>query len=151
MGRVRSIDRMVRGRKNGLQFKKGKILKPSTNNKGYLYVELAGVKRFVHRLVLDEFIGPCPLGMECAHENAIKTDCRLSNLCWKTHLDNIGDRERHGNTIKGEDAFAAKLIASQISDIRADQRTQIDIGAEYGVHPSQIGRIKNRKSWSHVP
>ena len=71
----------------------GKILADRPSNGGYLIVALQREgKRFevlVHRLVLEAFVGPCPDGMECFHDNDVAWDNRLSNLKWATHQENI--------------------------------------------------------------
>lgn len=70
----------------------GLVLKTSRTNKGYLRV----LGRFVHRLVLEAFIGPCPSGMECRHLDGNPSNNRLENLLWGTPLENANDRRRHG-------------------------------------------------------
>lgn len=60
---------------------------------GYRYVLLCadGVKfkRYVHRLVLEAFVGPCLEGMECDHINTDPGDNRLENLRWVTRSQNM--------------------------------------------------------------
>ena len=43
----------------------------------------------VHRLVLEHFVGPCPVGMECHHIDHDKSNNHVSNLEWVTHSENI--------------------------------------------------------------
>ena len=43
----------------------------------------------VHRLVLEHFVGPCPVGMECHHIDHDKGNNHVSNLEWVTHSENI--------------------------------------------------------------
>lgn len=50
---------------------------------------------YVHRLVLEAFVGPCPDGMEACHNNGVQDDNRVENLRWDTHLSNIIDRDTH--------------------------------------------------------
>lgn len=81
-----------------------KILKPWVGKKnGYPYVGLVradGTKRkyLVHRLVMEAFVGPCPDGMEVCHDpDPTRTNCRLDNLKYADHFENMADAIRHGN------------------------------------------------------
>lgn len=78
----------------------GRVLKPSTNSKGYSIVRLCrnGVQRNkrVHRLVLEAFVGACPLGMECRHLDDDKSNNQLPNLVWGTRGENEYDKVRNG-------------------------------------------------------
>lgn len=94
-GRVRSLDRLIR-RGDGHFFKKGRTLKPQTAGKGYLSVEVGGTRWYVHRLVLNSFVGPCPPGMEVCHNNGCRTDNRLENLRYDSPTNNNRDKSVHG-------------------------------------------------------
>ncbi len=74
--------------------------------------------RYVHRLVLELFVGPCPVGMEARHLNGDPTDNRVENLCWGTHTENIADQKVHGTHREGVDAPNAKLTAKEVVAIR---------------------------------
>lgn len=106
----------------------------------------------VHRLVLEAFVGPCPAGHECAHDNGIRSDCRLSNLAWKTKKANQDDKRRHGTMVCGERHSRAKLTAAQVLEIRAKQgiETRQLLADKYGVGLSAIKKIFARKNWNHV-
>lgn len=52
---------------------------------------------YVHRLVLETFVGACPLGMECCHSDGNGMNNKLSNLRWDTHAGNGIDMKRHGS------------------------------------------------------
>lgn len=62
----------------------------------YLTVSIGNASRYVHRLVLETFIGPCPDGHEGCHNNGNKYDNRLCNLRWDTHKNNIKDAVKAG-------------------------------------------------------
>lgn len=79
----------------------GRVLKPWVNvHSGYLQVTLRNrdriERRTVHSLVALAFIGPAH-GREVRHKNAIRTDCKLSNLMYGTTQDNARDRVRDGH------------------------------------------------------
>ncbi len=104
LGRVRSVDRVI-ATKNGRNVRcRGRLLKPGLSNSGYLYYRLnvggAAKSRFAHSLVLLAFVGPCPEGMECCHNNGDELDNRLDNLRWGTHSENVLDTVRHGTNRK---------------------------------------------------
>lgn len=93
LGRVRSLDRIVSGDKRSFK-KKGKILNPSVDSKGYFYFKIrdAGKKREerrnvrVHRLVMEAFCGASKEVVD--HVNGDKKDNRLSNLKYVTMREN---------------------------------------------------------------
>lgn len=96
LGRVRSVDRTIM-RSNGVpQRRKGKVLSFSRSWYGHLRVELPGGYAYVHRLVLETFLGSAPDGMEACHNNGDPTDNRLANLRWADHTSNVMDSIDHG-------------------------------------------------------
>jgi len=112
------------------------------------------VKKLLHRLVLEAFIGLDPERPECNHKNGTKGDSALSNLEWVTHTENV----HHaivvlGKTNKGERHGMAKLTDSQVLAIREQFRngkTQIAISKEVGVARVTITRIVRRANWRHI-
>lgn len=82
--------------------KRNKILKRIENPAGYLYVNLCnetGRKMcFIHTLVLEIFVGPCPDGMEACHGQNGKEDNSVSNLRWDTHQNNMKDISKEGQS-----------------------------------------------------
>lgn len=99
-GRVRSIERTVN--RGGRPMKvRAKMLRIHNSPPAfYSAVNLArnGERQsaYVHRMVLEAFVGPCPDGYETLHGNGVRADCRLGNLKWGTHLENIHDKWTHG-------------------------------------------------------
>lgn len=76
-------------------------LKGTVTKHGYVRVTLYvnGQKRlvFVHQLVLETFVGPCPPGLEACHWDDVPGNNRLSNLRWGTKSENMKDKVRNGN------------------------------------------------------
>jgi hypothetical protein len=103
----------------------------------------------VHKLVLEAFRGKAPLGKECAHNNGVRHDNRLTNLRWATRVENFADKRKHGTRLWGETGPSAKLTAAQVQHIRTLARThsQCAIGRMYGVGGWTIGRILHGETW----
>jgi len=141
-GRVRSL-------------KTGLLKKPTLNEKdGRLFILLwknsrKPKLRRIHRLILETFRGPCPIGKEGCHNDGNKRNNRLTNLRWDTPKNNHADKIKHGTTNRGERCGIAKLTLKQVKKIRKDKRLQRIIAAEYGVLQNTISRIKNGKRWAY--
>jgi hypothetical protein len=102
-GRVRSVDRVVIDcNGNRTRLFRGVVLKQATISKGYRAVGLCRrdrpmVTKYVHHLVLEAFVGPKPVGMECCHGVGGPADNRLSNVRWGSSSENNHDIVHHGN------------------------------------------------------
>ena len=160
-GRVKSEDRIVskQTRWGGVSYNKtlGKIINPGVKQNGYLFVGLSRNNkkkyRMVHTLVVEAFIGARPKGMDVSHEDNDKTNNHLSNLCYKTHLENIKDRARHGVERQGETVPTSVLSELQVIEIRAaskDGATNRQLADKYGVCIGQIRKIVKREQWRHI-
>jgi hypothetical protein len=135
--------------------KTGKLKKPTRNKKdGRMYALLWKKNQYklikIHRLVLTAFVGPCPDGMECCHNDGDASNNLLQNLRWDTPQNNQLDRIKHGTSNRGERCASSKLTETQVRSILQDTRPQKQIAQEYGVRQSQISRIKNRTRWTHI-
>lgn len=143
-----------------------KSLRPRLSTSGYPIVDLhVGVRyglseeakqttRLVHALVCEAFHGPCPDGMEVAHNNGIRTDARADNLRWDTHKENSADRVAHDTHNRGARNPGVKLTENDVHAIRrraAAGESQHALAAVYGVSQPQIGRIISRKKWGWLP
>ena len=93
LGCVRSIDRMVVTEAGVLRQLKGQVIAPRINNRGYIEVRLHknGVSKthFVHRLVVETFIGHIEKGLEVNHKNGNPKCNEAGNLEIVTHRQNI--------------------------------------------------------------
>lgn len=93
LGRVRNKDRWIHQKNNSKSFKKGRILKPLSNAKGYYKVALCNKphrKRiYVHRLVALAFIPNLNNLPEINHKDENTHNNCASNLEWCSRLYNI--------------------------------------------------------------
>ena len=121
---------------------------------GYMMVGLFHANRgYVHRLVLLAFVGPCPPGMECCHNNGDKENNFLKNLRWDTKESNVKDGHTHGTIACGERVPQARFTENQIIEIRhlySNGFTQTEIGKIFDASHKVIHKIVHRQSWKHI-
>lgn len=143
--------------------KTGKVLKPyPVGSRGrtsrYYCVRLCrkGLQKpaYVHRLVLEAFVGPCPEGLEACHNDSNTRNNQISNLRWDTHTSNVRDTVERGASHAGERHPMAKLTADQVVEIRrlkaSSGLTLREIGRTFGVHEETVGGIVRGESWKHL-
>lgn len=154
LGKIRSLPRV------GVRIRRiysGVPVKPQTAPNGYLTVYLNGVGRarkraYLHRIVLEAFVGPAPDEHECAHNDGDKRNCRLSNLVWKTRLENVADKFLHGSQPIGESCYNSVLTEKRIRIIRSSTgASDAELGKRFGVGPATIYKVRHRISWKHIP
>lgn len=79
------------------------------NGRGYLKIKYRGKKYMVHRLVLETFVGSCPVGMECDHIDRNTHHNHVSNLRWVSRVQNCR------NTLK-QDRVEARGLPHKYED-----------------------------------
>ncbi len=108
----------------------------------------------VHRLVLEAFVGPCPPGLECCHEDGNSANNATTNLRWDTHQSNVADMVRHGRLAKGEAVKHSKLSAEAVRQMRdeyaAGSASQEAISRRYGVTQATVSKIVRGARWRHI-
>jgi hypothetical protein len=69
---------------------------------------------------------------------------------WATRAENMLDRVEHGSGNRGETHYRAKLSEDDVRRIRslATVKTQAEISAMFGIDPSHVSGIVNRKRWA---
>ena len=134
-----------------------KRLKPYTGAHGYLYVTLCsgkgprGKAHYVHRLVLEAFIGPCPDGMEaCHYPDGDPGNCHVDNLRWDYHGENMKDSIAHGNTQRGSRQVTSKLVESDVIQIRSliGVISSSVIATRFSVSRRAVNHIIRGSTWS---
>lgn len=150
-GRVWSKPRFGKGSKNS-----GGWLKPAVKDNQYLFVTLRKGKKsfakYIHRLILETYMGPCPDGMEGRHLDGNRAKNELSNLEWGTPIQNQADRRRHGTYLCKDNAPIVKLTSGAVRDIRALYQTglfsHVKLGIVFGIHPVTIGDVIRKETWT---
>lgn len=101
-GGVRRLPRRITFGKGRSRFIYGRRLCQGQARNGYKVVRLCKdgqqTTRYVHRLVLESFVGKPTNGAECCHIDGNRSNNCLSNLQWGTHSNNMLDKTRHGRS-----------------------------------------------------
>ena len=104
---------------------------------------------FVHRLILESFVGPCPEGMECRHLNGNPKDNRLANIAWGTRKENHADRvrlaERNGPTV-----LTKEIVLAARARVKSGECVTT-IAVEYGLNHSNLCKAVKGRTWFYLP
>ncbi len=160
-GRFRSVDRVIvcvgRWKKPVGRLYRGRIMRHWKQASGYQYATLAanGRKTYagIHNLVLIAFVGQCPTGMECCHNDGSTSNNHVSNLRWDTHKANLADRIKHGTAPRGEASCRATITEKTAKKIKTIARQGVSLGAiaaRFGVSKDVVSAIKHNRSWKHI-
>lgn len=143
------------GRVKSLYFGKETILKPSKNNKGYLFVYLFKDKIrqhcFIHRLVAETFIEnsnnlPC-----INHKDENPLNNTLENLEWCSHLYNM----TYGTIVERRSTKKKKAVNQydKANNLIKEWKSAIDIERAIGIAQGSIIRCcrgKQRTAGGYV-
>jgi len=136
----------------------GKILKSYTEKDGHLrtYLYKNNVKKayLIHRLVLETFVGPCPIGMESCHNDGNPGNNFIRNLRYDTSKNNMQDQIKHKTRARGHNCGASKLNEIKVRVIKRlledNYLTIIEIAKIFKVCRQHIYNIKKKKIWKHI-
>lgn len=118
---------------------------------GYPMVMLGRSRsRYVHRLVVEAFVGPIPDHIVVRHLDGNKMNARMENLTIGTRAENELDKRLHGTSIAGERNPNAKLTWEAARSIRASGEFYRVLAARYGVGIACIEDVRSGKTWKET-
>lgn len=123
LGRIKSLERIVKGKDNSFRKIKTKILKQAINKNGYLKVVLSKNNKCktktIHQLLAVAFLNHTPNGYKTVvdHKNNIKTDNRLDNLQLVSNRKNTS-KDKKNCTSKYTGVCWSKKLKKWCSSIR---------------------------------
>lgn len=122
-------------------------------NSGYAWFSGDGFRGTLHRYVCEKAHGSPPhSNCDAAHECGNRRCLNPRHLAFKTRINNIADKRRHGTHLVGEDIPYAILTEEQVLEIRALYGfvQQKDIAKRFGVSKNCIWHIVHRNTWKHI-
>jgi len=155
-GRIKSLKKIYGN--NG--YYQEKILKPGKLKSGHLFVYLYNNKKqksaYIHRLVLEAFVGPCPPGMESCHNNGNKENNFIGNLRYDTHKNNNRDKNKHGTMpdqrgSKNGNSLAKDCQVKEIKILLTEGKLNIrEISEKCKISIHIVKDIKRNRTWKHI-
>lgn len=159
LGRVKSIDRYVKGSRDGVQFKPGVELTQKISNNGYARVHIRCGKinsyPLVHRLVAEAFLENPDNLPQINHRDGNKLNNSVDNLEWCTAQYNVRHGLRNHLIPSGEDSHRAKLTWEKVCDIKAEyvrgssEFGLIALAKKYGISKSMVSLIVRNEKWMY--
>ena len=103
----------------------------------------------VHRLVVENFIGSIPDGMEVNHIDYNRSNNHVENLEIVSRLENV--RHSYDRIAKADSKRNSKVTIKEVDEIRdkysTGEYTQIKLAKMYGLKRSAMSNLLNEKSW----
>ena len=143
-GRVRSVDREVNHNCGGIAIKKGKLLKPFLNRRGYyeIVTSIDNIKTHftIHRLVATCFI-PNPNNYEYVnHKDENKLNNNVENLEWCDHIYNCN----YGTAIERSRIHRTNIIVRIVNNNKTIFKSSEIAAKWFNLHIATI-RTRVRK------
>ena len=131
----------------------GHVLKLQVNRNGYVKVTLCknGKNKhwYLHRLVMDNFVGICPSHKEVNHKDCIKSHNHIKNLEYVTKSRNAKHAYENGRKASGEKHHLSTFTNKEIKKIRkmylTGAYTQKEISIMFNMTREYISLIVNQK------
>lgn len=141
------------------QKSRGGEIKQCTTRKGYkvicIYRNGGRFIRFVHRLILETFIGNCPKGLQCRHLNGNKEDNALTNLCWGTAQENVEDKIKHKRSYNRGERHPRALLNKQevrliFHSYHDGVHTMQELANFFNISKSAVNNIVSQRTWRYL-
>lgn len=156
LGRVKSLARKCYTKGKYNRNVPERILKQGSTQQGYRIVGLydtSGKEKIhlIHRLLLENFVGPCPDGYQACHNDGNPLNNSLENLRWDSVKNNMADKIKHGTTNRGTKNGNNKLKRLEVLQIRNLFESGVgakSISEKFGVNIMTVYDINRRRSWA---
>lgn len=115
------------------------------------------LRKAVHKLVAEAFLGPCPPGLECCHLDGDPKNTNVENLKYVSRKENHSHKILHGTAQRGEKHPCAKLSQKDVASIKKEYwfdgknaGNARQLAKRFGVSKSTIVNVATGKKWKHL-
>ena len=108
-----------------------------------------GVQVGAHRMAYELANGR-PAAGHVRHLCHNTTCCNPAHLADGTAKENKQDSVAARRHVHGARHWAVKLSLTDVEAIRADERRQVDIAADYGITQAHVSHIKGGRKWRTI-
>jgi hypothetical protein len=128
----------------------------ASGGSGHGQTSVNGKRLGAHVAMYEAVHGPIPAGMEVRHSCDNPPCIAIEHLLLGTHADNMRDmrergRHRWGERPRGAAHHNSKLTEADVLAIRSDPQGCDRLARAYGVTPTTIRHIRNRRTWNWLP
>lgn len=131
-----------------------KYLKLTETKEGYRVCRVHNVTYFVHRLVVQTFLGDIPEGLVVNHLDGVKGNNLLSNLEITTYSENLKHAHALGLACnKGSRNSQSKVTEEDITamyKLFEAGFNNASVAVKFDLHDRYISLIRHGKRWKHV-
>lgn len=118
---------------------------------GYGKMVIGQKNRLAHRVSYELYCGPIPENLQVCHHCDNPSCVNPEHLFVGTNAENVADKVAKGRQARGVGNGQAKLSAADIQSIRSTEGVSLrKLAKLYGVHNSQISRIRSGIKWAHL-
>ena len=117
---------------------------------GYYHITQNHKKISIPRYLYALENGPIPEGLVIRHLCNNSWCINPKHLTVGTQADNISDRDRAGNTAKGENHGNALLTNDQVRFIYQSRIPGVRLAEQFSVHKCTVSAIRNRRNYRCV-
>lgn len=136
---------------NVINKRKGNVLKPQLNGKGYLRVWIGKKLVFVHRLVAEQYVPNPENKPQVNHKDGNKLNNHYSNLEWVTNKENRKHAINNDLHLCGSKCSWSKLKEEDVIFILNDNKhTNKELAEKFNVSYTTITGIKNGYTWKQL-
>ena len=150
---IRLQRRLAPPNENGCILWTGTIKKNSGYGEIIVHIRGKWRNQYAHRISFELAFGEIPAGKFVCHRCDVPLCCNPSHLFIGDQTSNMEDMREKGRSCFGEKNGQAKLSIGQVLEIRKRLslgHRKVDIGRSFGVHPSTIYLIEQRKKWGSL-